>query len=216
MIPEITELSLVLLGNFNPPIFSPSWLRYKNLIREEEFKSSKTEIITPHISKFSLDWLNVEVTNTRCQFKTIDGTRFELLRDLVVNTFKILKETPMSAFGINKISDFQVTIEDYDKAGDILTPFKNWDDIFTDPRLLRVEMIQESREDDEKGSRRIRVMPSVLVKPYGIRIDVNSHFEVNDYNSMDEKLKILIEKWEDELSKASHYSEAILKKIGIH
>lgn len=215
MIPETSELSIVMLGDFNPAIFHPSWLRLKNLIADKELETARTEITTPHVSKFSLDWLEIEVTNKRCQFKTTDGTAFELLRDLVVNTFKILRETPINAFGINKISDFQVSSEQYEKAGNILAPFENWNEILHNPKLLRIEMIQENREDGENGSRRIRVLPSVLVKPNGIRIDVNSHFEVSRYSNIDEKLKVLIENWETELRIADENVTEVLKKIEV-
>ena len=60
---EIYTLELVILGNFNPVIINPFWLVNKGLIRESE--NNKPEILHSQISRFELDWLKVEVTQTR-------------------------------------------------------------------------------------------------------------------------------------------------------
>lgn len=215
MIPEITELSIVMLGSFNPAIFHPSWLLSHKLIDEEDFKSNEIEVINPFLAKFKSRWLQVEVTNSRCQLKTTDGTSFELLRDLNVSIFKVLRETPINAFGINVISDYQLEEKQYEKAGNILAPFSNWKEIFNDPKLLRLEIVQERRMDEEEGSHRIRLMPSMLVKPHGLRIDINSHFEVSKYDTMDKKLHVFISKWEQTLRDANIYAKNILTKIEV-
>ena len=42
--PEITGVSLVLLGDFNPPIFTPSWFGWQGLLSENMVDDAELEI----------------------------------------------------------------------------------------------------------------------------------------------------------------------------
>lgn len=217
MIPDITELSIVFLGNFNPSIFNPSWLVKKEFLTEEEAKNQDIEIINPHLSKFKVDWADFEITDSRVQIRSTDGTAFEALRDLGINIFNVLDETPLNAIGINHIHHYQLkSKQKYLEFGNILAPLNNWDEILENPKLFRLEMVQEEREDGFNGSKRIRVTPSNLVKPYGVRIDINNHFELEDFKEMDEKLSILSEEnWANASDYVTNVTETILRKTNI-
>ena len=69
---QIETRGFVFLGNFNPSIFHPSWLASKNLIQEEEAQNAKIDVVMNELSRFQLgDWLDVEVSRNRCEFKTM-------------------------------------------------------------------------------------------------------------------------------------------------
>src|SRR5437870_4919946 len=93
--PEIDAHSVVFVGDFNPKIFQPAWFAAQNLLRQEEADAAKIEIIHPEIVRFSLDWLHVEVVHERFKASTLQFPYFEILRDLTVGTFKILRHTPI-------------------------------------------------------------------------------------------------------------------------
>ena len=61
---EIFSLQIVILGNFNPPVISPSWLNKNVLIGDEDTKSameSASLAITPDISRFETEWFSMQV-----------------------------------------------------------------------------------------------------------------------------------------------------------
>jgi hypothetical protein len=198
MLPDITELSLVFLGNFNPAIFHPSWLELKKLLTEDELKYTKTEIINPHLSKFRVAWAEFVVTDNRFQLNCTDGTSFESLRDLALGIFAILEETPLTAFGFNNIHHYKLNPEQYIEFGNILAPFNNWNDILVNPKVLNLEMIQENREDEYKGSKRIRIS--------------NDHFDLTDFKEMGKKLKVISDNWDSTFNYTNHVTESLLKK----
>jgi hypothetical protein len=102
------SLSIVFLGEFNPVILQPFWLLNKGLIREEEAKNAKVGVIHNEIVKYELDWVGIEISKQRCEFKTTKSPYFYPMRDLAISVFKILRETPLKALGINHIFDFQL------------------------------------------------------------------------------------------------------------
>ena len=196
---KITELSIVLIGDFNPIVFQPSWLVYKGLIQEVEAEEKNiTEVlIHPEISKFSLDWADIEITKQRFQIKTTKASHFEVIKDLAISIFKILKNTPLNKIGINHSFHYQLTPKKYYELGEKLAPFNNWDNVLKKPKLLHLEMQEFPREDGAKGYYRINVIPSNLIPDSGINITTNNHFENSIDKNVDneEIINILINNW---------------------
>jgi hypothetical protein len=55
--PDLSELSIVLIGNFNPTIFQPSWLARHGLITDGAAQSAAIAVIHPDITAFSIESL---------------------------------------------------------------------------------------------------------------------------------------------------------------
>jgi hypothetical protein len=55
--PELSELLIVLVGNFNPTIFQPSWLVRHGLITDGAAQSADISVIHPDITAFSIESL---------------------------------------------------------------------------------------------------------------------------------------------------------------
>jgi len=89
-------VSIVLVGNFNPAIFQPTWLASKGLIRESEATSASIEVIHPEIAQFRAGWLHLAVTTTKFVASTSDPAHRAPLRDLVMGIFELLDQTPTS------------------------------------------------------------------------------------------------------------------------
>ena len=98
---ERNELSIVMLGSFNPVIITPFWLSGKSLIRESDATSAEVNIIHNEVVEFDLGWASFEITQNRFSVKCTKEPFFEIVIDLVVGIFTILKETPINSFGFN-------------------------------------------------------------------------------------------------------------------
>lgn len=205
---QIEARSLVLIGNFNPLIFQPSWLSLKNLIQEEEAESANIEVIHPEITKFDIgDWLKVEITVNRCSFSTAKEPYFDPMKDLVLSIFQILREIPMSAFGINNTFNLTLqNINNYFKFGKALTPLDIWDENVKEPRLLRLDITEDQRSDSLK--RNITIRPSN--QKLGVSVNINNDYEIKNAASI---VDILNKNWDKESSNSRQIVDNLLKKI---
>jgi len=92
---EVLKLDIVLLGDFNPKIFSPAWFSAYDIIGEIESEEANLEVIHKDVTIFSLDWFRLQVTQDRFSVFTEQEAYFEKLIDLVFNTFTNLIHTPL-------------------------------------------------------------------------------------------------------------------------
>ena len=177
-------LSIVLVGVFNPAIFQPIWFSLKGLLRESETENAKIEVIHPEVARYTIsDWFSVDVTKSRCEFKTYMEPYFDVLKDVVSGSFQILKETPINAIGVNNIFDISLSSpEQYYKFGKELTPLDLWDDSLKDARLLTLEILEQESKDYDNLSRRIRITPTNPDDKIsnGVSININNHFVVKE------------------------------------
>src|SRR5947209_7914808 len=98
---EIEGIHIVLIGAFNPKIFQPAWFAHQGLIRQEEAESAEQVVTVNELSTFTADWLTLQVTPDRLQASTGDAAHFDVLRDLILGTFRLLEHTPVEKMGIN-------------------------------------------------------------------------------------------------------------------
>jgi hypothetical protein len=103
---DVESDSIVLLGHFNPGLIQPNWLETQGLFEGREIKVGDA-IVTPPVTTLNLGWLVVEVLEQRASFTTTEeATSAGLLRDFVVDLFRILEHTPVSAIGMNQFQHF--------------------------------------------------------------------------------------------------------------
>jgi len=208
--PEIQGMSIVLLGDFNPKIFQPAWFAAENLIRSSEAEAVNIEIINPEIAIFNLDWLQVQITRDRCAISTAQEPYYEIVRDLCLGTFKLLKHTPIRVMGINWRAHFRMrSIEDWHNLGHKLAPKDLWNTILKEPGMQSLK-IQGTREDGYKGHLRITTEPSVKVSP-GVYIQVNDHYQADDpIIGSDKIINILEASYNQSKRKADEIIHAVL------
>jgi len=215
---QIRVLSLVFLGDFNPVILQPYWLAEKKLIREQEAQDAKVDIIHNDLSRIDLGWMNFDIQRSRFELRTSQTPYFEPLRDLCVGIFEILKETPVKSLGINHVFYYALPKKEmYYDFGNVLAPLKNWDNFIHDPRLLQLEIHEETRIDGLNGYYRVKINPSEqkLSTPYGISININDHFSLKDGDSgrRGEILEILKKRWKSSSARADSVTEEIWKIV---
>ena len=127
--PEITGASLVLVGNFNPSIFTPAWFGWHDLLPERTVDVAELKIAQPQITAFVADWLELNTVIERFAINTAQPP-FVRLRDLGVRIFRErLPHTPIHSMGINRQVHFLVnSLDERDRIGRLLAPVEPWGD----------------------------------------------------------------------------------------
>ena len=125
--PEISEADVIMLGAFNPALFTPAWFVLHGLLPEGAADSAEVEIIHPQVTEFTFDWLHLQVTTERFSAETSQAPHVRV-RDLVVRVFKErLPHTPLKAFAINRYVHFRVrSPAERDRIGRTLAPVEPW------------------------------------------------------------------------------------------
>jgi len=218
-IPEFQGKSIVLVGNFNPEIYQPSWLALQKLIRDKEYETADIQIIHKDVTIFKLDWVQFEITRDRFSVTTTEERYYESMRDLILGIFSLLPHTPIKKMGINTDLHYGVKKEeDWHKIGDILAPKTIWKKVFKKPGM-RALIIEESiRPDNLAGFIRIKIEPSIRItlERFGIYFNVNDHFEFDkkDINSVDYFTEILNNKWNESTERTTKIIKTILESLG--
>ena len=90
---EILTSTIVILGDFNPAIFSPDWLEYNKLIGEgdaiaaREGSESRQMLVSHQVSNFEADWFSLQVLDTQFTLSS-KGVISPALKDLAAGIFQ--------------------------------------------------------------------------------------------------------------------------------
>ena len=186
--PEIGGVDVVLVGDFNPAIFSPKWFAANGLIRETAAERADLGVIHQEIADFTADWLRIQVTRDKFVAASVQAP-FARLRDLVHSVFReCLFHTPLRGFGINYSVHFLVdSLATRDQLGTALVPLEPWgpwrkrldlDGRHGGMTSLRVSQMRPA-DRDEGGQINVTVEPSNRVgasSGTGVFVSVNHHF----------------------------------------
>ncbi len=226
--PEISGISVVLLGSFNPPIFNPDWLARKDVIGAEVAGDATIEVIHREMALFRVGSIGVRVLPDRFT-ADINVPPLIALRDFVLNVFNALPETPIYKMGINFSAHFPVDgFEKRDAVGIALAPPDQWGewakDIagnadYTDPEFRKkhggmrsLSMMQRDLDDREFGHIVAKVEPSLKIN-CGIFVEVNDHYEQNpaDSEATTKLLKHLEQGWDESVSRSEWICDQIMR-----
>jgi hypothetical protein len=203
---EKSTISVVFIGKFNPAIFQPLWFSSESLIRKSEGEEARIELIHPDATIFSLDWIRIEALRDKIIFRSLQDENEEIIADLIIGTFRLLRHSPIFKMGINK--EIQFTAEDekaWHKIGDTLAPKDVWNKIVNKPGMNSLTMESRRSEDTYKGYIRTKIEPDQKNK-YGVLISVNDHYEIemkeNGIINSDEVLKIFESEWKASLEQS--------------
>lgn len=174
---EFFSLSIVVLGNFSPRIFQPEWFVNKKLIREAEVEPENLKVVHPDLTIIETDEFKLEVRPNRFELQTFQESYREPLKDLISSIFRLLSETPITAFGINYNKHFKFEIEkDYLNFGFHLAPINKTFDFMDNPRLLDITITDRKSIDLNLPTTNIRIYPSDLIPYFGVAININTHY----------------------------------------
>jgi hypothetical protein len=203
---QVYTLSIVMIGNFNPSIIQPYWFSSKLLIREQEAQDAKIDLIHPELVRWNIGWMSVEVTNSRFEIRSSQEPYFEPMKDLILSLIRILKETPITALGINHFLYFALPDEErYYEFGNKIVPLIKWESFISKPKLFNVEVGEITRNDKYAGQYRVKIQPSdiKLSSPYGILIYINDHYDLTNVKQRENQvIAILNENWNNSADRA--------------
>ena len=189
--PEISDVAIVLLGNFNPAIFTPAWFALHGLLPESAATNAELKVAHQKLTVFSTDWFRLRVTADHFVVETSQPPYIRP-RDLVARVFRErLSHTPISALGINRHVHFQVaSLTERDQIGRTLAPVKPWgawgQDLGLDGEhggMTSLTMSQLRPEGRTTGGKiNVTVEPSNRIgdRRLGIYVSVNDHYQSED------------------------------------
>ena len=222
--PEIAVVAVVMLGNFNPPIFTPAWFGWHGLISERMVDTADTKIVHPQILEFNVDWLNMQIVPERFQISTTQAP-YVRVQDLAVRIFREhLPHTPLKAMGINREIHFSVrTFGERDRLGRSLAPVEPWGDwgkeLGSDGShggMTSITMSQVNPEGRPPGGQvNVTVEPSNRIGQgrLGVYVRVNDHYTIENVESQmatSEIITLLEENFDESLRRADQIIDHIM------
>lgn len=194
--PEIDVVSIVLLGKFNPAIFTPAWFSWNDLISESSANNANLQISHPQITAFDTDWFKLEVKTDRFSISAAQPS-FIHICDLAVRIFRDkLFHTPLTALGINKEIHYCVkNFEERMKLGRKLAPVEPWGDwgkeIENNEVPSGVTHLTMTQVKPEGASRTPNCLINVTVRPsalitngrFGVHVATNDHYALEKENT---------------------------------
>lgn len=222
--PEIAGVSLVMLGHFNPAIFTPAWFGWNGLLSERTVETADTKIVHPQIAMFEADWLNLRVQPESFKIDTIQAPYIRL-QDLAVRIFReYLPHIPLKAMGINREVHFSVqSFEERDRLGRLLAPVGPWGDwgkkLEPDGEhggMTSLTMTQINPERRPLGGQiNVTVEPSKRLgqdRP-GVYARVNDHYTIENVDSQmgtSDIVGLLEENFDESLRRADQIIDHIM------
>ena len=124
------QKSIVVVGNFNPAIVTPDWLRENKLITNGDFNKKNIELINNEFSIFKIPDMSIFVSRERLQLSSTRYEVSELLFDLCKGIMELLKHTPVTRLGINQQHTYSLnTVDDRNELGYKLVPPDIWREV---------------------------------------------------------------------------------------
>ena len=220
--PEVSGVSVVLLGDFNPAIFTPAWFALHGLLPESVADSADLQVAHQQVTEFAAEWLRLQVTVDKFSVETSQAPHIRL-RDLVSRIFKEhLLHTPLRAFGINRNVHFQVkSLAERNRIGRTLAPVEPWgawgQNLGLDGKhggMTSLTMSQVSPQGRPTGGQiNVTVEPSNRIGKgrTGVYVRVNDHYAID--NAELGSAERLMELFEDNFDTSLERSNGIIDHI---
>jgi hypothetical protein len=216
MEPELTvdSTSIVVVGEFMPAVFHPSWLAKNNLMAADEAENAKVEVVHSDATIFNTEWLVLNVRRDRLTATCVRGDSNMLLKDLIIGVLQLFPKSPTAAIGLNRDLHFKMQSEEaWHELGHKLAPKAPWSGILNKPGLLSVQ-IQGNRDDGKRGAVNVLLQPSVKVK-FGTFVQINDHYDLRSDNERapaSAAIPIVRDNWEGSLERANAIAREIVKQ----
>jgi hypothetical protein len=221
--PEISGVSIVLRGSFNPSIFQPFWMARQGLITDEAAAAANVSVIHPEISNFAIEpEFILQVQTDRFAINRATAPLVQVA-DLCSRIFgDILPHTPISTMGINRSVHFSVgSPQERDRIGMMIAPRGPWgfwgeelgsDDPYTSGGLQSMIMINKKVGNREAGWIQAKIEPSQSIAKgeSGIFMEINDHYAFkNTANDAVAMMTILQNRFDASIA----YSDKIIDQI---
>ena len=219
---QLTGMSIVLIGQFNPLMYHPTWFRLNGVISGEEESliiNSKEPnlVVSQGLTFFRNSSMDFNITPDRFSV-TINREPFILLKDTIVKTFERLGSTTIIQLGINYYTHVIFTEKSlYQKFADLISPKERWtrllgDEIEGDNRmsgLLSLTMMKKTQD----GRINITLEPSKRIE-LSVFVHCNFHYDLDDNSRFaDYAMDIVNKKFDDIQNNADDYINELVEGI---
>lgn len=187
MTPEIFGASIVMVGAFNPAIFSPAWLNANQLLGAEDVEAANQDtsiLVSQEAAICETDWFRLQVLPNQFSLSS-KGALSLAVRDLAQGIASTLPHTPVTACGLNFNAHYKLDSEaDYHKIGDVLAPKQIWYEAFPADHnnvgllnlTVRVQDCPRATKNPDVDNMQIQIQPSTRM-PNGVYCSINNHRE---------------------------------------
>ena len=206
--------SVVLLGSLNPQIFQPSWFARHELLRPGEADIAPVEVIHQELSKFTTEWVEIQVTRDRFMAIAADPRYVEALRDLVMGTFTVLRHSPVRAIGFNRTIHYRMDDEAaWHALGDRIMPKDIWKPLLD--QSVRPGMISAIVQGTPRGRPGARLQVRVhSAEALGVIFAINEHYDTTGAQDAGASLERLQEHWIPAQQYASEIAASVIREAG--
>lgn len=226
---EIFTSTTVVVGEFNPAIFTPDWLERNKLIGEgdaavaREGRAGSQLLVSHQVTSFETEWFTLQVLDKQFTLasKEVLSPAF---KDLAVGIFQLVSHTPVRAMGLNFTGQFKLNnLEEQHKVGDVLAPKDIWNTLYPEEFYVGLENLtmriqHGSRKDgpDTNDEKRITLQRSSNIKT-GISLSFNDHHDLvvgydDNLTPTERLINIVDEQWESVWHDAERVFDQILSK----
>ena len=225
--PEISDCSIVMVGEFNPAIFHPAWLKANKIENDVSDEVTQVDIVHGDIAMFRIDTRYYKIENNRFSLEVTTAPWVHIL-DITRQIFgDFLSHTPIQAFGVNRRIHFPVKdIETRTEIGRKLAPIEPWgefgqqmDELTSSGHpnggLQSLTMRRVREENDVSILINTKIEPSARIKDnLGIFMEINNHHQLLDYKleaGSGRAIELLCKVFEEEVQNADKIMETIMK-----
>lgn len=185
---EISAVTIVLVGEFNPKIFHPSWFELQGVMSASEAASVDVKVVHPDLTQIEFGNLLITAERQRFSIATSSAPLVATI-DLVAQVFgRLLTHTPIHQAGINTQRHYRLSsMEQRHEFGRKIAPLSvwgKWGERMNDKELDKesqngvqvLAMREFYRDAPWAGWRQVKVEPSTVVAHnLGVFIDKNHH-----------------------------------------
>jgi hypothetical protein len=224
---EATErltASIVLVGKFNPAIFSPAWIANTGLTEQRSAETPNLGVIHPEVAVFEVGGYSFDVRTERFAVEVASEPLVRVLDATLALFDELLPHTPITELGINYSEHINLSSAVRRvRLGRALAPLEPWgawgEEIgsLTDKLtsgMLDLTMIR-AYDPPGSGERRVDVQPSaVITENRGVFVSVNDHRRLeNQKKSLGAKpaMEIIRDGFDDSLNAARNIISDLTK-----
>lgn len=193
---ERAGATIVLIGQFNPAIFSPAWIEKADLVTAEDVESATLNVVHPDITSFTVGPYAFDVRQNRCAIEIRREPFVQALDAVKVIFGDLLPHTPINEYGINYFEHFRLDDPKRRLAlGRQLAPLGPWGEWGAEIDGLQRELTSgvvdlamvQSYDPLGSGELRVQIQPSNEIEPkdVGVFMLVNDHRVLTDVKTID-------------------------------
>ena len=222
--PEISGVSAVLLGKFNPAMLTPAWLAYHGVFTKQQAKAVEQQITLPDFSSFISEALSLQATQERIMVEVATAP-YVRIQDFLLQIFKEqLANAPVDAFVIIRNVHFLAPSSEHgDALGRQLAPLGPWEksagiiDFSGKQSGMASLQMRQSPIDGRPSQDHINVCiePSVKVghRHQGVYVGVNDYYSIGDIRGDTSPGEYLINLLESRFEPSIDHSDQIVDYI---